>query len=70
MRKIPHGTAAVVTDAIRVLQRTPLPYLARPVPTGRPDTYELLVEGYVVTYEVVERERIVRILAVEPAPTL
>lgn len=49
MRKIPRGPSAVVTDAIRALQRTPLPYLARPVPTGRSDTYELLVEGYVVT---------------------
>lgn len=69
IRKIPRGPAAIVTESIRTLQRTPLPYVARPVPTGREDTYELLAEGYVVTYELVEQERLVRILAIEPAPS-
>lgn len=62
---IPRGPAAEVTTAIRALQRTPLPDIASPEPTGRPDTYVMTVADHTVTYEVVEEGQIIKILLIE-----
>ena len=64
---IPRGPAATVTEAIRALQRVPVPYEATAEPTDRPNTYMLTVEGYTITYELVEQEQSIKILLVEEA---
>ena len=64
---IPRGPAAMVTEAIRALQRLPVPYEATLEPTGRPNTYVLTIAEYNITYELVEQEQIVKILLVEEA---
>ncbi|MCL4860853.1 MAG: hypothetical protein KJZ93_15660 [Caldilineaceae bacterium] len=62
---IPRGPAAEVTAAIRALQRTPLPDMAGPEPTGKPNTYVLTVADHAVTYEVIEEGQIIKILLIE-----
>ena len=65
MYAIPRGLAADVTVAIRALQHIPIPNDATPDPTGKPNTYVITPAGHRVTYEVIEPERIVKILTVE-----
>jgi hypothetical protein len=62
---IPRGPAAEVTAAIRALQRTPLLDIANPEPTDRPHTYAITVADHTITYEVVEKEQIIKILLIE-----
>jgi hypothetical protein len=62
---IPRGPAAEVTAAIRALQRTPLLDIANSEPTGRPHTYAITVADCTITYEVVEKEQIIKILLIE-----
>jgi hypothetical protein len=65
MYSIPRGAAAEVTSAIRALQRIPLPYGASPEPTGKPNSYVITVAEHTITYELIDQDRIVRILTVE-----
>jgi hypothetical protein len=67
IRKVPRGPAADVTAAIAALQRVPIPNSATPDPTGRANTYVISVAGYNITYELLEAQRIIRILTVEQA---
>ena len=65
MYSIPRGAAAEVTAAIRALQHISLPYGASPEPTGKLNTYVITIVDRTVTYELIEQDRIVRILTVE-----
>ncbi|HMN26574.1 MAG TPA: hypothetical protein PKE45_00360 [Caldilineaceae bacterium] len=62
---IPRGPAAEVTAAIRALAHTPLPDIASPEPTGKPNTYVMTVAGHIVTYELIEEGPIIKILLIE-----
>lgn len=57
---IDRGEAAQVTEAIRQLSSVPLPYIA--VALELPHTYLLNVGNHVVGYEIIESERVIRIL--------
>jgi hypothetical protein len=65
IRKVPRGRAAEVTAAIGALQHEPAPPTATPELTGRAHTFVITVAGVIITYELVEEKRIVKILLVE-----
>jgi mRNA-degrading endonuclease RelE of RelBE toxin-antitoxin system len=62
--KVPRGSAALVTEAIKQLRANPRPANAEPVPE-RNNTHRIEVEGYSVVYEVLDDQRQVVILRVE-----
>ena len=58
--------AAAVTSTLWALQDNPTPEHAQPVP-GRPGRYEIRLEGYVIQYEVLVQQKIVKVVLVERA---
>ena len=56
--------AAAVTPTLWALQGNPTPEYAQPVP-GRPGRYEIRLEGYVIQYEIVIEQKIVKVVLVE-----
>ena len=60
---IPRGKAAIVSEAIKALAK-----ISRPLGVHEltiPNTYSLKVGNHFVLYEVVDNERIVKILTIE-----
>jgi mRNA-degrading endonuclease RelE of RelBE toxin-antitoxin system len=55
---------AALTPILRSLQDNPTPENAEPVP-GRPGRYEIQLEGYVLQYNVVTEQKIIKVLVVE-----
>jgi mRNA-degrading endonuclease RelE of RelBE toxin-antitoxin system len=62
--RIPRGTAALVTEAIKRLATNPHPSNAEPIPE-RANMYRIEVEDYSAVYEVLADQRIVIILRIE-----
>jgi mRNA-degrading endonuclease RelE of RelBE toxin-antitoxin system len=62
--KIPRGKVARVTAAIAQLMVEPRPPDGQAVP-DRPNTFSLFSDEYIVTYELIERARVVKILKIE-----
>ncbi len=58
--QIPRGPAADVTAAIRRLAVTPTPFAA--IDSGLPNTYLLPVSDYIIGYEVVHGNKVIKIL--------
>jgi hypothetical protein len=55
---------SVVTAVLWPLQENPTPETARPVP-GRPGRYQIDLEGFVIQYEVLPDQHIVKVVLVE-----
>jgi mRNA-degrading endonuclease RelE of RelBE toxin-antitoxin system len=58
--------AAALTPTLQTLQENPFPQTAQLVP-GRPGRYEIQLEGYVIQYEVVTEQKIIKVVLVERA---
>ena len=56
--------AAALTPTLWALQDNPTPENARPVP-GRPGRYEIQLEGFVIQYDVVTEQKIIKVVLVE-----
>ena len=56
--------AAALTTILWALQDNPIPENAQPVP-GRPGRYEIQLEGFVMQYDVVTEQKIIKVVLVE-----
>jgi hypothetical protein len=55
---------SVLTAVLWPLQDNPIPEMAQPVP-GRPGRYQLNPEGYIIQYEVLTEQKIVKVVLIE-----
>jgi hypothetical protein len=58
--QIPRGVVADVTAAISRLATTPTPFDA--VAAGLPNTYLIAVTDHVVAYEVIQHDKVIKVL--------
>ena len=63
---LPRGQATELRDALALLRINPLPEGARPLVIEElPDVYEAKMGRYRIEYQLIERDRILRVLFVE-----
>jgi hypothetical protein len=55
---------AALTPTLWALQDNPTPETAQPVP-GRLGRYEIQLEGYIIQYEVLTEQKIVKVVLIE-----
>lgn len=55
---------SVLTVVLWPLQDNPTPDIAQPVP-GRPGRYQMNLEGYIIQYEVLTEQKIVKVVLIE-----
>jgi hypothetical protein len=58
-----HDVGAL-TPTLWALQDNPAPEIAQPAP-GRPGRYEIQIEGYLIQYDVLTEQKIMKVVLVE-----